>query len=389
MSATLLTLVMGMMTAADDKTVRELAPPVRLEAAGKPIDTDIGHAAPFVGDFDGDGVRDLLVGQFGDGILWIYRNVGTNASPKLRRRRQVQGRRQGRPRPHGLMRRLRSPVGGPRRRRPPRPPLRLLAGRALLLPGRPRAHLRRPGQAQGQGRQDRSTSAAAAATTPATCILIAGDAQFEKNDKGTTVIVYEGERIEVPEGKQAGITGTASAVHAADWDGDGELDLHRRRHRRQRLPRAQRGHGEGVRVRQGAGAPGRRQADPDARRRRRPVRGRLGRRRQARPAGRRRRRQRLVLPQHRHGQGPEAGRRRAARAARRDHATAPTPRRSRAAAPGPRSASPTGTATAGSTCSSATSPRRSPTCPSRRPSRRPSTTSSARSCKPCKRAGAS
>ena len=62
---------------------RELAPPVRIEAAGKPIDTEVGHAAPFVGDFDGDGVNDLLVGQFGGGVLWIYRNEGTNARPKL------------------------------------------------------------------------------------------------------------------------------------------------------------------------------------------------------------------------------------------------------------------------------------------------------------------
>ncbi len=61
----------------------ELEPAVRLEAAGKPIDTDIGHAAPFVCDFDGDGVKDLLVGQFGQGILWIYRNEGTNSEPKL------------------------------------------------------------------------------------------------------------------------------------------------------------------------------------------------------------------------------------------------------------------------------------------------------------------
>lgn len=56
-------------------------------------------------------------------------------------------------------------------------------------------------------------------------ILIAGDADFEKNDKGKTVIRYEGEVIEIPEGKQAGITGTASAVHAVDWDGDGKIDL--------------------------------------------------------------------------------------------------------------------------------------------------------------------
>ncbi len=60
-----------------------LAEPVRIEAAGKPIDTEVGHAAPCVTDFDGDGVQDLLVGQFGEGACWIFHNEGTNAQPKL------------------------------------------------------------------------------------------------------------------------------------------------------------------------------------------------------------------------------------------------------------------------------------------------------------------
>jgi hypothetical protein len=55
--------------------------------------------------------------------------------------------------------------------------------------------------------------------------LVAGDAQFEKTDDGRDIIVYEGEKLEIPKGKSGGITGTASAVHAVDWNGDGVLDL--------------------------------------------------------------------------------------------------------------------------------------------------------------------
>ena len=75
--------LLGIVPADAAAVVAEFETPVQLEAAGKVIDTDIGHAAPSVGDFDGDGVRDLLVGQFGDGILWVYRNEGTNTEPKL------------------------------------------------------------------------------------------------------------------------------------------------------------------------------------------------------------------------------------------------------------------------------------------------------------------
>ena len=58
-----------------------LGSPFRVEAGGKPIDVDVGHAAPLVVDFDGDGIQDLLVGQFGSGKLRIYRNTGSNGKP--------------------------------------------------------------------------------------------------------------------------------------------------------------------------------------------------------------------------------------------------------------------------------------------------------------------
>jgi len=52
-------------------------------ADGARIDLPIGHAAPLVTDWDGDGLKDLLVGRFQSGNIMIYSNSGTNDSPIL------------------------------------------------------------------------------------------------------------------------------------------------------------------------------------------------------------------------------------------------------------------------------------------------------------------
>jgi hypothetical protein len=55
-------------------------------------------------------------------------------------------------------------------------------------------------------------------------ILITGHGTFEETKEGTFVN-YHGKRIKSSAAKPVLVTGTASAVHAVDWDGDGVLDL--------------------------------------------------------------------------------------------------------------------------------------------------------------------
>jgi hypothetical protein len=78
--------------AASSGSSQELAPPVRLEADGKPIDigtlSQYGHAGPELADVDGDGDRDLLVGDF-PGNFWLFENTASDARPVYASRGQL------------------------------------------------------------------------------------------------------------------------------------------------------------------------------------------------------------------------------------------------------------------------------------------------------------
>lgn len=76
-------------TAVPTPVLPKLAAPIQVQADGGPITAVTGHAAPFVVDCDGDGLRDLVVGMFGNdgdangGAARVYKNVGSNAAPKF------------------------------------------------------------------------------------------------------------------------------------------------------------------------------------------------------------------------------------------------------------------------------------------------------------------
>ncbi|MEQ1829677.1 MAG: VCBS repeat-containing protein, partial [Pirellula sp.] len=71
---------------AQDSKLASLAslfePPVRLKVNNEFIDTGSawGHSSPCIADVDGDGLDDLIVGDFG-GKFQVYRNTNTNKAP--------------------------------------------------------------------------------------------------------------------------------------------------------------------------------------------------------------------------------------------------------------------------------------------------------------------
>lgn len=54
---------------------------VKLAADGKVIDVDVGHLVPCSVDWNEDGRKDLIVGQFSGGRIRLYLNRGTDAEP--------------------------------------------------------------------------------------------------------------------------------------------------------------------------------------------------------------------------------------------------------------------------------------------------------------------
>jgi len=55
----------------------DFQPPIRLEANGAAVRVESpGWAAPCWADIDGDGKKDLLVGQFNQGKIHVFKNLG-------------------------------------------------------------------------------------------------------------------------------------------------------------------------------------------------------------------------------------------------------------------------------------------------------------------------
>ena len=72
-----LLLLLPLLSLADLPLFRE---PVIVQADGVTLDVGV-ISDPFMIDWDGDGLDDLLVGQFSPGKVSFYKNIGTSVNP--------------------------------------------------------------------------------------------------------------------------------------------------------------------------------------------------------------------------------------------------------------------------------------------------------------------
>ena len=63
------------------KNVPELLEGQLIQSEGKAINIEVGHLVPCVVDWNHDGKKDLLVGQFMGGKIRLYLNQGSDEEP--------------------------------------------------------------------------------------------------------------------------------------------------------------------------------------------------------------------------------------------------------------------------------------------------------------------
>lgn len=170
--------------AQESAPMGKLSEPKRVEAAGVPIDVKQGGAAPWFGDFDGDGRGDLLVGQ-SDGKLRAYLNRGSNEQPCFDDSKWFT-----------------AGVAGDIAQVIPSPDRGMIGGAVGFVP--------QLVDFDGDGLND-----------IVSCSGNGGIVVFRRRKDRSFA---EGETLKRADGlEMVGMPGTG--VYAADWDGDGDLDL--------------------------------------------------------------------------------------------------------------------------------------------------------------------
>ncbi|MFC1587070.1 hypothetical protein ACFL54_02065 [Planctomycetota bacterium] len=77
-------LLWGMLLYGSKASTPALQKGVLLQADGQAIDIKVGHLVPCVTDWNNDGKKDLVVGQFSGGKIRLYLNCGSDKQPKFK-----------------------------------------------------------------------------------------------------------------------------------------------------------------------------------------------------------------------------------------------------------------------------------------------------------------